>query len=71
MRVKQSILRVGILMVLAGLLGACAEKKDTGDKVKDAIQSTGDKVGSAADRAVDKTEDAAHKVKDKVNDATK
>ena len=59
------------ITLLVALLAACAEKKDTGDKVSDAIKSTGNKVGNAADKAIDKTEDAAHKVKDKVDGDSK
>jgi ElaB/YqjD/DUF883 family membrane-anchored ribosome-binding protein len=53
---------------VALLTTACGKKKDTGDKVEDAIKSAGDKVGDAADKAVDKTEGAIDKVKDKVED---
>jgi hypothetical protein len=67
---KKPIARFLGAALMALLITACAEKKDTGDKVEDAIKSAGDKVGGAADKAVDKTEDAAKKVKDKAEDAT-
>lgn len=59
------------LAIAGGLwLAGCAEpRKDTGDKVEDAIKSGGDKVGDAADKAIDKTEDAAAKAKQKVKKA--
>lgn len=63
---------VGLLAAAMTLSSGCTEqKKDTGDKVSDAIKSAGDKVGDAADTAIDKTEDVARKVKKEVHDATR
>ena len=64
-------LRFGTVVLTILLVSGCAEKKDTGDKVEDAVKNAGDKVGTAADKAIDKTEDAARKVKDKVTDDDK
>lgn len=52
--------------IACGLLVGCTEKKDAGDKVRDAIENAGEKTGEAADKVIDKTEDAAKKVKEKV-----
>jgi hypothetical protein len=68
---KQYFACFGLAMGLTLALSGCAEKKDTGDKVEEAIESAGDKVGGAADNTIDKTEEAARKAKEKVQDAAR